>query len=150
MNRQKIKTTGVRRQSASRIKKRARTHTHIHTHHAHEASDQSLTDTACFPKTQNVQCIRPNIPINKKTKTHTAAFYPKGSVTTKSPHSGPHSCCYGRKAELGEEGRRRRGGGGGGGGRKRKDDMYRGMKKEKAVGVENKKGGGQVREKGKE
>lgn len=41
----KKKTTGVRRQSASRIKKG-----HTHTHHAHVASDQSLTDTACFPK----------------------------------------------------------------------------------------------------
>ena len=42
----------------------------------------------------------------------------------------------------------RRGGGGGGGERKKKDDLYRGMKKEKAVGVENKTGGGRVREKG--
>lgn len=39
-------------------------------------------------QTQNIQCIRPNIPIKKnkkKKQTHTAAFYPKGSVTTKVP-----------------------------------------------------------------
>lgn len=66
-------------------------------------------------RTESTQWIRSNIPIAKKTnqnkkhthkQTHTTAFYPIGSV--KSPHSGPHSCCYGMKAGLGGGGERGR------------------------------------------
>lgn len=106
MNRHKInKTTGVRGQSASRIKKReGRRGAHTHTALMWPAN-QSLTDTACFPELRTYSVLDQNNPKNNKKKTkntHTAAFYPKGSVTTKSPHSGPHSCCYGRKAGPGE------------------------------------------------
>lgn len=57
---QTITTTGVRRLSASQIKS---------THTQSQVSDQSLTDTACFPR-QETDCIRPDIPTKLTTPLH--------------------------------------------------------------------------------
>lgn len=112
----KIKNYRCKKTVSQIIKNRegwgARTHTRTHT--PLSCGQRPFTDRhSMLSQIESAQWIRLNIPIEKKkitNKTHTTAFYPIGSVMTKSPHSGPHSCCYGAKAGLGgKEGFRRKG-----------------------------------------
>ncbi len=99
----KKKTTGVRRQSASRIKKRA------HAHTPRSRGQRPITDRhSMLSQTQNVQCIRPNIPMKKNKNKHTPLHSTLKDQSRPSPRIQDHtSCCYGRKAGLGRWGRRK-------------------------------------------
>lgn len=100
MNRHK-KTTGVRRQSASGIKKRAHTRTHTlmwpATNHRH----------SMLPQTLNVQCIRPNIPTEQNK--HTLLHSTLKDQSRPSPRIQDHTvAAVGGSLDWGGRGERRR------------------------------------------
>lgn len=82
-------------------------HTHERTHHAHMASNQSLTDTACFPKLKTYSVLGQTS--LKKTNKHTPLRSTLKDQSQPSPRIQDHTvAAIEGRLDLGRWGRRRR------------------------------------------